>query len=65
MKYTESELYAFVSRADTNEKIAIAEDWLTKHVDDNDLWNDLMMALSQQSRMINAQTLKTGEKIWF
>lgn len=49
-KYTEKELYAFVWRADTPEKIEIAKKWLIKNVEDNDIWNDLMVALSIQSR---------------
>ena len=49
-QYSRNELYAFVWRADTPEKISIAEKWLTKHVEDNDLWDDLMVALSIQSR---------------
>lgn len=49
-KYTGRELWAFVNRADTPEKIAIAEKWITKHVDDVDLWDDLMTALSMNSR---------------
>lgn len=49
-QYTRDELYKFVWRADTPQKIKIAEDWITKHVEDNDLWNDLMLTLSIQSR---------------
>lgn len=49
-KYTRDELYKFVWRADSPAKIAVAEKWLTAHVEDNDLWEDLMLALSIQSR---------------
>jgi hypothetical protein len=49
-KYSRNELYAFVWRADTPEKISIAEKWLKDHVEDNELWEDLMLALSQQCR---------------
>lgn len=49
-KYTRDELYAFVWRADTPEKISMAEKWLTKNVEDTDLWEDLMLQLSVQSR---------------
>ena len=52
---TEAKLYAFVSRADTHDKIEIAKNWITAHVKDNDLWNDLMIALSMQSRMLYAE----------
>lgn len=45
------DLWAFVWRADTPEKIAIAEKWLTEHVKDNNLWENLMSALSDQSRI--------------
>lgn len=50
MKYSRNDLWAFVWRADTPQKIRAAEEWLTKHVKDNDLWEDLMRALSVQSR---------------
>lgn len=33
MKYTEKDLYEFVYRADTTEKIQIAKDWLRAHRD--------------------------------
>ena len=32
MKYTLNDLIAFVKRANSFEKLAIAEDWLTKHI---------------------------------
>lgn len=48
--YTREDLWRFVWRADTPEKISTAEKWITKHVEDNDLWDDLMSALSIQSR---------------
>ena len=53
--YTREELWAFVYRVDTIKKVHIAEDWLTRNVDDNDLWNDLMTCLSQISREIYAE----------
>lgn len=47
--YTEQELYKFVWRADTFAKIALAEDYLKKcEYIDNDLFDDLMRALSWQ-----------------
>ena len=49
-KYTRDELYAFVWRANTPQKIAIAKEWITKNVEDNGLWEDLMLALSVESR---------------
>lgn len=55
MKYTEKELYEFVWRADTHEKIVIAEKWLKSHVTDNDLFDDLMITLSQQNRALSAE----------
>lgn len=54
MKYTEKQLYAFVWRADTHKKIAEAEEWLKKHLTDNDLFDDLMIVLSQQNRELSA-----------
>ena len=50
MKISRDDLYKFVWRANTPSKIKIAEEWITKHVDDNELWEDLMLTLSQQSR---------------
>lgn len=64
-QYTENQLWAFVWRADTKEKIAIAEKWLKDHVKDNDLFDDLMVALSMQYRELNAQPLKDGGTVWF
>lgn len=49
-KYTRSELYAFVWRANTPQKIEVAKEWITKNVEDNELWEDLMLALSVESR---------------
>lgn len=49
-KYSRSELWAFVWRANTPERISVAEKWITEHVEDNDLWDDLMSALSVQCR---------------
>lgn len=53
-KYTRDQLYDFVWRADTHEKIEIAKSWITKNVDDNELWNDLMVELSTMSRDLYA-----------
>lgn len=60
-KYTRNELFAFVWRADTPAKVRIAEEWLTKHVEDNDLWEDLMTALSIESR--NYYRAQTGREL--
>lgn len=49
-QYTERELYDFVGRADTHEKIAIAAKFIRRLNVDNDLYDDLMRALSYQSR---------------
>lgn len=54
MKYTENQLYDFVYRADTPQKVATAERWLKENVTDNNLFDDLMIALSMQSREIYA-----------
>lgn len=54
-KRTEKELYDFVYRADTHEKIAVAEKWLRAQEWRNiDLFDDLMMALAYQSRELCA-----------
>lgn len=48
-RYTEKELYKFVWRANTKEKILQAERWLKAYKGiDNDLFDDLMVTLSQQ-----------------
>lgn len=67
LKYTEKELYAFVYRADTDEKIKAAEKWLDEHVypENVELWDDLRIALSRQYRSMHGQTLKDGTYIWF
>ena len=65
-RYSEKELYGFVWRADTKEKISIAEKWLKDHfesIGDVDLWDDLMVALSQQSRQLSA--IEQGRDWWF
>ena len=50
-KYTPKQLWAFVNRADTHEKIQIAEDFLT-NLDglSIELYDELMLALSYTSR---------------
>lgn len=50
-QYTVKELWAFVNRADTHERISIAENFLKK-LDylDNDVWNDMVEALAYMSR---------------
>ena len=47
---TREDLWAFVYRADTPKKIRIAEEWLKRNVKDFELFDDLMRALSLQSR---------------
>ena len=64
-QYTRNQLYACVWRANTKEKINIAEQWLKEHVDDVELFDDLMMTLSMQYRELNAQPLQNGETVWF
>lgn len=55
-KYTESELYAFISRADTHEKITVAEDFITK-LDylSIDTYDDMMNALAYLRRELYHQ----------
>lgn len=54
--YSRDELYSFVWRADTHEKIAVADKWLRSNFDkvyfgnESDLFDDLMMTLAYQSR---------------
>lgn len=55
MEYTEKQLYDFVWRADTHEKVCQAAKWLKDHVADNDLFDDLMICLSQINREISAK----------
>ena len=50
--YSEKELWAFVYRADTVSKIRVAEEWLKKNVKDNDLFDDLMVALAWQYKIV-------------
>ena len=47
---TIEDLWDFVYRADTPQKIRIAEEWLERHVKDFELLDNLMHALSIQSR---------------
>ena len=60
MRYTEKELYDFVYRADTFEKIAQAEEWLRKSDIDSDLFDDLMMALVWQERELRHSPIFCG-----
>ena len=58
-KFTESELYAFISRADTHEKVEIARAFITK-LDylDIDVYDDMMSALAYISRELYHQSQK-------
>ena len=58
MKHTEKELYAFVWRADTFEKMTVAKNWLKMNVKDNDLFDDLMCALADQWRTLSKAQFK-------
>lgn len=51
-KYTEKELYAFVSRIDSLEKCQKAEAWITAHWNDigSELADELMMAVTYMYR---------------
>lgn len=55
-RFSEKELWAFVNRADTHEKIQIADDFLSK-LDylDIDVYNDMMDALAYKSRELYHQ----------
>lgn len=61
MKHTKKELWDFVNRADTKEKIDIATKWLRNHFDDFrkenevDFWDELMRSLAWKYRDINYQ----------
>ncbi len=50
-RYSASELYAFVGRADTHEKVSIAIDFIGKlDYIDNELYDGLMNSLAYTSR---------------
>ena len=53
-KFTEKDLYEFVYRADTLQKTAIAERWLSKnrHIMSRSTYDDLILTLSHQSKRI-------------
>ena len=55
-RFSEKELWAFVNRADTHEKIQIADDFLSK-LDylDIDVYHDMMNALAYKSRELYHQ----------
>ena len=55
-RFSEKELWAFVNRADTHEKIQIASDFLTK-LDylDIDVYDNMMNALAYKSRELYHQ----------
>lgn len=54
--YTEAELWSFINRADTHDKVEIAADFITRMSDagradiDHDTYNDMMDALAFISR---------------
>lgn len=53
MRWTENDLWSFVYRADTHEKISIAERWLRDHfkrINNTQLWEDLMTYLAMSSQ---------------
>ncbi len=52
MAYTENDLWSFVYRADTHEKITIAERWLRDHfsIINLELWENLMTYLAMSSQ---------------
>ena len=58
-KFTESELYAFISRADTHEKVETARAFISK-LDylDIDVYDDMMDALAYISRELYHQNRK-------
>jgi hypothetical protein len=63
MTISNDKIWRMVWRADTKEKIAIAEDWLKRNIKDNDFFDDLMTQLSIQSRQICAE--EQGRQNWF
>ena len=55
-RYTESELYAFVSRADTHEKVETAKSFITRlDYISTDLYDGLMDSLAYISRELYRQ----------
>lgn len=63
-KLTDKDLYEFVYRADTAQKIATAERWLREHKDITSphVFDDLMHTLSIQSNRIFFVKLAESEK---
>ena len=57
-RISEKDLYAFIWRADSFEKIVIATNWIKAHVKNGDLLNDLMCALSEQRLMLIHTAMK-------
>ena len=56
MAYTENDLWSFVYRAETHEKITIAERWLRDHfkqINNLELWENLMTYLAMTSLELN------------
>ena len=53
-KLTDKDLYEFVYRADTPQKIATAERWLTdhKHITSPSIFDDLIFILSQKAKRL-------------
>ena len=62
-KYTEDELYHFIWRASTIEEISIAESWLKAHICELglELFNDLMVALTEQYRIVTSKLDRYAE----
>lgn len=54
-RFTEKELQAFISRADTREKVEIAIEFIRKLDIDNDLYDNLMTGLAYISRELRYQ----------
>ena len=49
MKYTKEELIAFIDRANTIEKLNIADDWISSHVTNQKLRDELAVELYVKS----------------
>ena len=60
MKYTKEELIAFIDRANTIEKLNIADDWISSHVTNQKLRDELAVELYVKSlEILNEPVLHT------
>ena len=63
-KLTDKDLYEFVYRADTPQKIATAERWLTdhKHITSPSTFDSLILVLNQTAKRLFRASMKEYEK---